>query len=58
MTVYLSGSLWLWALRFVALLMTLIVLFHVAVPELLLGIAWLILLVLSFVTFTGSHPPA
>lgn len=59
MTVYLSGSLWLWALRFVALLYTLMLLFHVAVPEVILGIAWALLLLFSFVVLTGqSAPPA
>lgn len=59
MTVNLSGSLWLWSLRVVALLYTLILLFHISVPEILLGIAWLALLIFSFVTITGqSNPPA
>lgn len=33
MTVNWSGSLWLWALRFVALLYVLVLAFHVAVPD-------------------------
>lgn len=59
MTVSLSGSLWLWALRAVALCYVLILVFHVAVPELVLGICWFALLLFSFVTITGqSAPPA
>ncbi len=57
MTVNLSGSLWLWSLRVVALLYVLIILFHISVPELLLGLAWLALLIFSFVTITGQTSP-
>lgn len=57
MSINLSGGLWLWALRFVALLMMLIVLFSVAVPTVVLGIAWALLLLFSFVTITGQSAP-
>lgn len=57
MSVSLSGSLYLWAIRFLALLMTLIVLFNVNVPTLVLGIAWALLLLFSFVTLTGQSAP-
>ena len=59
MTISLSGSLWLWSLRVVAFLYTILILFHVAVPEILLGLAWLALLIFSFVSIGGaSSPPA
>ena len=59
MTVSLSGSLWIWALRAVALCYVLMLVFHVNVPELVLGICWGLLLLFSFVTITGqSSPPA
>lgn len=58
MTVNWSGSLWLWALRFVALLYVLVLAFHVAVPEWLLALAWFLLLLFSFVVFPGNNPPA
>ena len=58
MTINWSGSLWLWALRFLALLMVLILVFHIAVPELLIALAWFLLLLFSFVTFPGNNPPA
>lgn len=57
MTVNLSGPLWLWALRFVALLYVLILVFSIHVPELLLALAWFLLLLFSFVTITGQSSP-
>lgn len=58
MTINLSGSLWMWSLRLLSLLMVLILVFHIAVPELLLALAWFLLLLFSFVVFPGNNPPA
>jgi hypothetical protein len=58
MTVNWGGSLWFWALRALALEYTLITLFHVGVPEIVLGLTWAGLLVFSFVVFTGQNHPA
>ena len=58
MSINLSGTLWLWSLRFLSLLMVLILVFHIAVPELLLALAWFLLLLFSFVTMPGNNPPA
>jgi hypothetical protein len=58
MSVNWSGSLWMWSLRFLSLLMVLILVFKIAVPELLLALAWFLLLLFSFVTLPGNNPPA
>lgn len=57
MTVSLSGSLWIWALRAVAFCYVLSIIFNVVVPPLILGLCWLALLVFSFVTIVGNTPP-
>lgn len=57
MSISLSGSLWVWALRAVAFCYVLLLVFHVAVPELIVGLCWLALLVFSFVSIVGNAPP-
>lgn len=58
MTINLSGSIWFWFLRAVALCYILILLLHVAVPEIVVGLCWLGLFLFSFINISGSSTPA